>query len=125
MNARDIARLSAAARVAFGAGFIAYPPLTMRGWIGRDASRPSAVLLARALGARDLVLGAGTLASLADRSALRRWLAAGLVADGTDFAVTLAERDALPAAGRVMVLAIAGGAVALGAYTLAALAGGD
>ena len=51
MEARAIARFTGACRVAIGAGFIAYPPLSMRPWLGRDASRASAVLLSRALGA--------------------------------------------------------------------------
>lgn len=121
MDARDVVRLTAACRVTMGAAFLAYPPLTMRAWLGRDASRPTATLLARALGARDMVIGAGTLTTLGERSSLRRWLAAALAADAADLAVTYAERDALPAAGRALVLAIAGGAVGLGVLSLAAL----
>lgn len=121
MDPRAIARFMAACRIAIGAGFVAYPPLSMRPWLGRDASRPSAVLLARALGARDLVLAAGTLASIPNTAALRRWLAGALVADGADLAVTLAAGDAVPAAGRALVLSIAGVAVALGAAAVASL----
>jgi hypothetical protein len=79
-------------RVAIGAGFVVYPPLSMRAWVGHDASRPSAVVLARALGARDLVLAARTLGSMSSTPALRRWLAGALVADAADFAVTLSAR---------------------------------
>ena len=121
MGARDLARFTAICRVAIGAGFLAYPPLSMRSWIGRDARRPGAVLLARALGARDLVIGVGTLASLADREALAAWLRGALAADATDLALTLAGGDAVPPRGRILVSAIAGGGVALGAAALATL----
>jgi len=121
VDARAIARFTAAGRVAIGAGFVAYPGLSMRPWLGRDASRASAMLLARALGARDLVLGAGTFGSLSDTPALRRWLTAALVADGADLAATLAAGDAIPAAGRALVLSIAAVAVGLGAAAVASL----
>jgi len=121
VDARAIARFTAACRAAIGAGFVAYPPLSMRAWLGRDASRPSAVVLARALGARDLVLAAGTLGSMSNTPALRRWLAGAVVADGADFAATLAAGDAIPPAGRALVLSIAGAAVGLGAAAVASL----
>ena len=115
MRARELARFTAACRIAIGSGFVAHPGLAMRPWLGRDAGRPAVRLLARALGARDLVLGVGTLAALEDRPSLRRWLRAALVADAADFLVTLLERRHLPSGGRELVLAIAAGAVALGA----------
>ncbi|HUE28614.1 MAG TPA: hypothetical protein VMP89_17705 [Solirubrobacteraceae bacterium] len=121
MRARDLARFTAICRLAIGAGFVAYPPLSMRSWIGSDARRPGAILLARALGARDLVIGVGTLASLADRRALSPWLRGALAADATDLALTLAGGDAVPARGKVLVCAVAAGGVALGAAALATL----
>jgi hypothetical protein len=74
------------------------------------------------LGARELALGLGTLAALRrpDRPASRTWLAAGVLCDAVD---VLAVGGAL-ARGRVRkgsggaVLAIALGAVALGARAL-------
>ena len=121
MDARTIARFTAGCRVAIGAAFVAYPPLSMRTWLGRDAARPTAVVLARALGARDVVLGAGTLASIGDEHQLQRWLAAATVADGVDLAATLAAGDALPAAGRAVIASVAAPAVALGVAALAML----
>jgi hypothetical protein len=73
------------------------------------------------LGARDLVIGVGTLASLADRRALSAWLRGALAADAADLALTLAGGDAVPRRGRVLVSAIAAGGVALGAAALATL----
>jgi hypothetical protein len=121
MNARALARFTAVCRVGIGSAFVAHPRLFMRPWIGRDADSTGAVLLARALGARDLVIGAGTLAAVGERDAGRRWLAAAMVADGTDLAVTLAARGELPPRGRALVVAIAGTAVGLGAVALATL----
>lgn len=86
----------------------------MRPWIGSDASRPAAKLLARAIGARDLVLGLGTL-----QSPDRRWLGAALVADTADLALTVAAREHLPKRGHVLVSLIAGAGVGLGAAALA------
>jgi hypothetical protein len=121
MNARALARLMAASRVAIGAGFVVAPRLAMRSWIGRDADRPTNMLLTRAFGARDLVLGVGPLLSLRNRDALRPWLAAGVVADTTDLFATLAARGEIPPASRAMVVSVAGGAVALGVLVLATL----
>lgn len=89
----------------------------MRPWIGLDARRPSSRLLARALGARDLALGLGTLASTGrDR---RRWLVAALLADGADLLLTLGAREQLPQRGAALVSLIAGAGVGLGAVAAA------
>jgi hypothetical protein len=121
VSARELARFTAICRLAIGAGFVAYPPLSMRVWVGDDARRPSAVLLARALGARDLIIGAGTLAHLGDERALAAWLRGALAADAADLLLTLLGRDAVPRHGRPLVSSIAAGGVALGAAALATL----
>jgi hypothetical protein len=113
-----IARLTAAGRIAFGAGFLLNPRLSMRSWIGRDSDLASAQVLTRALGARDLVLGVGTLASLEAGQGAERWLQASLVGDATDLLATLAHRRELPRGGGALVIAVAGTAVALGIKSL-------
>src|SRR5215217_6932241 len=69
-NAMDVAKLArglALNRISFGAGLILAPRLYARTWIGAaGAADDRAKLLARALGARDLVLGAGGLMALRD-----------------------------------------------------------
>ena len=115
MTPRALGRFTAICRVGVGAAFIAQPQLWMRPWIGTDAERPAARLLSRALGARDVVLGLGTL-----QSTTREWLAAALVADAADLLLTIAAGDELPRRGRVLVTAIAGTGVALGAVALGA-----
>ncbi len=120
MDPRLVARLIALGRGAIGIVAIADPERVLEPWIGRDADRPSSRLLGRALGARDLVIGAGTLRSLGDRDTLRPWLAAGILADCVDFGATAAGAG-LPWRGRAFVLALAGGAAAAGAIALASL----
>ena len=119
MSARELARFTASCRLAIGAGFVVAPSLTMRPWIGSDAGRSTATLLARAVGARDLVIAVGTLANLEGGKGLNGWLRGGLAADATDLALTLAGAEFLPRWGRVLVASIAGGGVALGAAALA------
>jgi hypothetical protein len=116
MDPAVLGRASAVGRVGVGIGLLARPRLLTRAWIGADADRVGAQVLTRALGVRDLVIGAGTLAaSGADR---RPWLVAALVADATDLTVTLAAGRALPVRGRVLVSLAAGGGVAMGAIAL-------
>jgi hypothetical protein len=58
VNTRATARSLSDGRAAVGAACFAAPELTTRLWIGDDAGRTGARLLAPALGARDVVLGA-------------------------------------------------------------------
>src|SRR5215211_9290207 len=95
-------------RFLFGVTFIAKPKLMDRAWIGKQARIPGAQLLARAVGARDLVLGLGGLQALArnDGSA-RPWLGAGAICDAIDFGATWAAGRTIPPQARRGVLAIA------------------
>ena len=113
-----LARLTAAGRIAVGAGMLLNPRLSMRTWVGRDSDLVSARVLTRALGARDLMLGAGTMASLEAGEGTERWLHAALVGDATDLLVSVANRRELPRGGRDLVIAIAGTAVVLGVKAL-------
>ena len=96
-------------RFLFGVAFIAEPKLMDRAWIGKQAQLPGAQLLARAVGARDLVLGLGGLQALGrnDGSA-RPWLAAAGICDAVDFGATWAAGRGIPRQARSGVLAIAG-----------------
>jgi hypothetical protein len=117
MEAHQLGKAVAAGRVLIGAALISAPERLTLPWIGRDARRPGAQVLARALGARDVVLGSGALASSEDRLAF--WLAAGAVADAVDFAATVAAGDAIPLAGRVSVGGLALGGAVLGVVAVA------
>jgi hypothetical protein len=108
-----------AGRVALGASLIAAPQIVAGMWLGADGRRPAVGVLGRAFGARDLVLGAGTLAAMRGGQSLRSWLIAGLVADATDLAATIAGRDHLPRTSGPLIVGLAGGALVVGAVALA------
>jgi hypothetical protein len=60
-----LARGLAVNRIAYGVGLVLAPSLYARSWVGSDAAgKDTTKLLARALGARDLALGAGGLLAL-------------------------------------------------------------
>jgi hypothetical protein len=81
--------------------------------VGADAARPSTKTLARALGARDVALGLGTLLAQRHGAPARGWLEASALADTGDVAATLIGWRSSPRLGRVAVLmAATGGAVA-------------
>ena len=106
---RILAALISIGRSAFGVAFIAEPKLMDRAWIGKQARVPGAQLLARAVGARDLVLGLGGLQALArDDGSAGPWLAAGAICDAVDFGATWAAGRTIPRQARRGVLGIAG-----------------
>jgi hypothetical protein len=113
VNARLLARAIGAGRIGFGVALLVAPKRVAGPWLGSDARRAGTQVSTRALGARDLVLGAGALAS--GESELRAWVAAAALADLADFLATVTAGDALPARGRLMVGALAAGSAALGA----------
>lgn len=120
LNARTLARAIAVGRLGFGVALLAAPEPSTRAWLGRgDAGRPGTAVAVRGLGARDLALGAGTLA--AGPEALPLWVAASMLGDVTDLAATLGAGDGLPRTGRVAVAALAASAAGLGAVALAGL----
>ena len=108
-----------AARVAIGSALVARPGPATEMWIGRRQLSPAARLFARALGVRDVGIGAGALASLRAGGGLRPWLVAGIAADSVDLAATLAERDKLPDTAVPLVVATAGAGILMGAAALA------
>jgi hypothetical protein len=122
VDARVAGRLLAGARVVIGAGLIAAPRFAMTTWVGPRRARTAATaLLGRAVGARDLTVGLGGLATSGD--AQRGWLAAGVVCDTVDLVATLVEQDDLPDTAIPLILATAVPGIALGLYALAGSAG--
>jgi hypothetical protein len=103
------------ARVAIGAVlFLAARPLLQMGGGGGAAGEAAL----RGLGGRDLVIGAGQVATLDDPSSTR-WLTAGLASDAFDaLAVVLAWRR-LPKRRRALLLLAALGGATSGAALLA------
>lgn len=122
MDARLLAGVISAGRVAFGVGLIAAPGRMARGWVGAVADDEAAGVITRGLGGRDVLLGAIALHTVAPRGlgpltpsdnprmAARMQLACAL-ADAIDLAAGVAARRALPARGVAATVALAGGAV--------------
>jgi hypothetical protein len=108
VSPRDVARLIAAGRIAIGAALLLAPRRATLPWIGvADASRPGAKVLARAMGARDVVIGAIALHTLGNPQVAPRWQKAGAAVDGVDLAATLAARRELPRGGVALVVTMA------------------
>lgn len=93
-------------------------------WIGKQARVPGAQLLARAVGARDLVLGLGGLQAVTrEDGSARPWMAAAGICDAVDFGATWAAGPRIPRQARTAVLAIAGVSSLLSALAAVALGG--
>ena len=121
---RILALVISLGRTVFGVAFIAKPMLTERAWIGKQARVPGAQLLARGVGARDLVLGLGGLQALTrDDGSARPWLAAAGICDAVDFGATWAAGRTIPRHARAGVLTIAGVSSLLSAMAAAGLGG--
>lgn len=129
---RRVLEMAAAAlaggRAALGVTAVVTPSLPARLWVGPAGAQPEGRLLGRALGARDLALGAGALLALASGEGVDgawTWLAVGGFADAVDAAATLAAWPTLPPHGRWLVLAAAGGGAFTGAALCAAVSTAD
>jgi hypothetical protein len=112
---RLAAGLLAANRIAFGTGFLAAPRLGGAAWIGRTGGRAQTTVLTRALGARDVALGAGGLLALARGSGAGAWFGAAAFADATDAVAALLAREALSDRSLRLTLAMGGGSAVVGA----------
>lgn len=116
----NLVRALALGRIAVGVAMLVKPEEAMRGWIGaRAASYGGTQTVIRGFGARDLSLGAGALSALIAGKDARDWVLAGAVGDLGDLTATIAADD-IPLSGRVLVIAVAGAAIAVSAGYLAA-----
>jgi hypothetical protein len=115
---RDLLTQLSAGRIVLGIGLIVRPQLVTGKWLGDDGHRPAVRVLGRSFGARDAVLGAGTLDAVRSGRPLRPWVLAGLVADATDLVATHLGRRELPRISAPLIYALAGGALLVGAANL-------
>jgi hypothetical protein len=113
---RDLAIAQARGRIAVGVAFLVAPSLAGRLWVGGDARRPGARVLARAFGARDLALGLGVVIALDRGAPVRGWLEASGLSDAADFTAGLLDPGALPPVLRPGLLALGAGSAALAAW---------
>jgi hypothetical protein len=104
---RQLVRTLNAARVVVGATLILLPGTSAERWIGRSAHDPTVKVMVRALGARDLALGAGTMQALANGEPARGWTLAGAASDLTDAAATLLAFRRIGARRAIPLLAFA------------------
>ena len=114
MDVAILARGLALNRILFGLGFV-LSPRSARTWVGVVADDRAASVLIRALGVRDLAMGAGALAALGGRGSARPWFAGQLAADSTDFVATWRVREDLPGPAVAFALAMAAGSAAIAA----------
>jgi hypothetical protein len=111
---RILAAVISLGRFLIGAIFIANPKIMDQAWIGKQAKLPGPQLLSRAVGARDLTLGAGGLqAAVRNDGSARPWLVAAAVCDAVDFGATYTAGRGIPRGARTSVLGIAAAAAAL------------
>jgi hypothetical protein len=116
---RQAATGAAAARVAVGVAALAWPSVPARAWTGASKDELTADVLGRALGARDLALGLGTLAAIRNAPA-SPWpsgalYAAGALSDALDVAITVVAWPRLPKTTRWLIVAASAGAALAGA----------
>jgi hypothetical protein len=112
MNPRAMLTGLAVGRLAIGAALVAKPHSQVgTGWIGEDAKRPTAAVAFRAVGARDMALALGTLATRRSGGPLKPWLLAATLADATDLVATFAAGKAVPARSKALIGLLAGGAI--------------
>jgi hypothetical protein len=118
---RGVTLVWAGARVMLGVVALSDPPRVARPWIGDDADSTGARVFARALGGRDLALGAGAMYAAVRGEGVRPWLLGSAAADLADAVVTLSSWDRLPPVRRAFITALAGGSALTGlALTLTA-----
>jgi hypothetical protein len=123
MTPRQAAAMLAVGRAALGVAVLAAPKRVTAGWLGPEhASQPVVQDLARSLGARDVALGLATLWTLDDHVAGARVQTACAAVDTVDALATFLARKALPPAGVLGTVVIAGGAAAAGFYLARATA---
>src|SRR4051794_38690841 len=110
MVVRLLSGLLSLNRIGFGAAYLVEPARFGRGWIGRAARDPAAQVFIRGHGARDVALGAGSLATIVrgDGRRARQWMTAQALADASDVVATLLARRRLPASGSRFALVVAG-----------------
>ena len=89
MELRKFALYVSRVRVGMGLMMMASPKLAFGPIYGSEVGDPAAAALARMMGARDAVLGAGAAIAVAERNGGANWISMLAVADGMDAVVNL------------------------------------
>ncbi len=104
-------------RAVLGAGFILMPGPMGRLWVGSKSSDGAVKVLIRAIGVRDLAIGAGVLMALSAGTPARRWVEAATVSDAVDCAAALMAGDSIPSYARWAILLLGGSSAIQGALS--------
>jgi hypothetical protein len=114
MDDKQKAVVFGAIRLGVGSGLVLAPGFAGRIWVGPDADGPGTKVFARALGARDVLLGLRTMTAVRSEREARHWLVSGYAADAADVAATVIAWRNLTPARRVLMPVIAAAVGALG-----------
>ncbi|MQA15174.1 MAG: hypothetical protein GEV09_13685 [Pseudonocardiaceae bacterium] len=117
---RHVIALWGALRVGLGTAALVAPRAASAVWVGSALPEPTRAVLGRALGGRDLALGAGTVVSAMTGGSTTPWIVASGGADAVDAAATVAAWSQLPP-GRRELVGVASAGSALTAAVLASL----
>jgi hypothetical protein len=98
-------------RIVMGLAMLFVPSVMLRVLFGRHASTSTARVMARMFGARELVLGVGTVTSVKERTQDAEWTGACAVADAVD-GLVMAFSPGVPRRSRPSALVGAVAAVA-------------
>jgi hypothetical protein len=127
MNERDMARYYGGGRIGIGILLLLFPRRMAKTLWGADlASSPAVAFFTRLVGARDAILGAGTVAALQQEGtvAVRPWMSYGAAADAVDALATLLAYKHLPKRKRFALLTMAAGGAATGGYLMTSMVDG-
>jgi hypothetical protein len=112
-----VARGIAVGRIAAGVALLVAPRPVAKAWVGDAGDGPAAAVLTRAVGIRDLIMGAITLHTVTHPQVGPRWVATCAVADAVDAAASFGARRALPDSGVAGVTAMGAGSAVAGLVT--------
>ncbi|HWD69682.1 MAG TPA: hypothetical protein VG293_05765 [Solirubrobacteraceae bacterium] len=115
MDDAQVTLTLARARIGIGLTLVMLPGLSARMLSGRKAAGIEP-LLTRMLGARDLVLGLGTVIALDRGAPVRGWVEASAASDVADTLACLLAKSRMSAHAFSVTVALASGSAAAGAY---------
>jgi hypothetical protein len=110
VDQRNTVLVIARGRIVMGLAMVLVPSLMLRIMLGRDASTRTARVMARMFGAREVVLGVGTVTSVKERTQDAEWTSASAVADAVD-GLVMAFSPGVPRRSRPAALVGASAAV--------------
>jgi hypothetical protein len=120
MDQRTNVLVIARGRIVMGLAMLVVPSVMLRVMFGRDASTRTARVLARMFGAREVVLGVGTITSVKERTQDAEWVSASAVADAVD-GLVMAFSPGVPRRSRPAAL-LGGSAAVMGMLAARAFA---